>query len=230
MTSTEFQSFVKIRDYPWASNLEFQSGLRSILSNSPPSTHEELTNRAKCFYFQKKTGIAVNDMAYTEWLESSPALTPTPTPAAISGVDASNILSQPSVPAALPASVIDGTAAIPAESALGATDEGAATGIPTAAAGTPAMTATAISPTPNPTPVMPSSPAPTPAPMQVPPMAVAPGAAEDGDAPYPKSFAEMVELITLGKPIPGIKEIPDTVLDEPENPGVQRRKKPWEKE
>jgi hypothetical protein len=174
-------------------------------------------------------------MAYTEWLESSPPLTPAPTPAAVSGVNASNILSQPSVPTALPAAVIDGTAAIPAESALGAADVGAAAGIPTAAAGTPAMTATAISPTPNPTPVMPSSPAPTPAPIQVLPMAaetgaVAPGAAEDVDAPYPKSFAEMVELITLGKPIPGIKEIPDTVLAEPENPGVQGRRKPWEKE
>lgn len=174
-------------------------------------------------------------MAYTEWLESSPPLAPVPTPAAVSGVSASNILSQPSVPAALPAAVVDGTAAIPTEGALGAADAGAATipTIPTAAAGTPAMTATAISPTPNPTPVMPSSPANTPVqglPMAAATGAVAPGAAEDGDAPYPKSFAEVVELITLGKPIPGIKEIPDTVLAEPENPGVQGRRKPWEKE
>ncbi|KAH7355947.1 hypothetical protein BKA66DRAFT_539632 [Pyrenochaeta sp. MPI-SDFR-AT-0127] len=50
-------------------------------------------------------------------------------------------------------------------------------------------------------------------------------------APYPTSFAHIVELITSGKPVPGIKEIPPTVL---EGQGTQaakaRRKKPWEKD
>ncbi|KAJ4313294.1 hypothetical protein N0V94_007020 [Neodidymelliopsis sp. IMI 364377] len=48
---------------------------------------------------------------------------------------------------------------------------------------------------------------------------------------YPTSFAHIVELITSGQPIPGIKEIPDTVLTgqgtQPEKP---RRRKPWEKD
>jgi hypothetical protein len=48
---------------------------------------------------------------------------------------------------------------------------------------------------------------------------------------YPTSFAHIVELITSGQPIPGIKEIPPTVL---EGQGTQaskpRRKKPWEKD
>ncbi|KAJ5183206.1 hypothetical protein N7492_000822 [Penicillium capsulatum] len=46
---------------------------------------------------------------------------------------------------------------------------------------------------------------------------------------YPSSFAHIVELITTGQPIPGIQQIPDTVLtghditsDRP------RRRKPWE--
>ncbi|CAD0056781.1 unnamed protein product [Aureobasidium pullulans] len=52
-----------------------------------------------------------------------------------------------------------------------------------------------------------------------------------GEAPPPASFAEICELIAAGKPIPGIKDIPDTIL---EGQGTQaqapRRKKPWEKD
>jgi len=49
------------------------------------------------------------------------------------------------------------------------------------------------------------------------------------DAPYPTSFAQIVELITTGKPIPGIREIPNTLNTAPpsRNVAVQRRK-PWE--
>jgi len=51
----------------------------------------------------------------------------------------------------------------------------------------------------------------------------------DDDTPYRKSFAEVVELITAGKPIPGIKEIPDVVLEPPkEGSKVPVRRKPWE--
>ena len=58
-----------------------------------------------------------------------------------------------------------------------------------------------------------------------------PASASEPAAPYPTSFAQIVELITSGQPIPGIKEIPPTVL---EGQGTQaskpRRKKPWEKD
>jgi len=48
-------------------------------------------------------------------------------------------------------------------------------------------------------------------------------------APYPLSFNRIVELITTGQPIPGIKDIPDTVLEGQASQTVQsRRKKPWE--
>ncbi|KAK8247018.1 hypothetical protein HDK90DRAFT_461806 [Phyllosticta capitalensis] len=51
------------------------------------------------------------------------------------------------------------------------------------------------------------------------------------DAPYPTSFAHIVELITTGQPIPGIKEIPDTVLEgQGTAPTASRRRKPWERE
>lgn len=48
---------------------------------------------------------------------------------------------------------------------------------------------------------------------------------------YPSSFAHIVDLITSGQPIPGIQQIPDTVLTghdmSTEKP---RRRKPWEKD
>jgi hypothetical protein len=61
---------------------------------------------------------------------------------------------------------------------------------------------------------------------------ILPTPATPGELPsYPTSFAHIVELITSGQPIPGIKEIPPTVLD---GQGTQankpRRKKPWEKD
>jgi hypothetical protein len=34
-------------------------------------------------------------------------------------------------------------------------------------------------------------------------------------APYPENFQALIEAVTLGKPIPGIKEIPDTVVRPP---------------
>ena len=48
--------------------------------------------------------------------------------------------------------------------------------------------------------------------------------------PYPASFEAIVDLITRNQPIPGIEEIPDTVLDASLSAPNQtaRRKKPWE--
>ncbi|KAL8742189.1 MAG: hypothetical protein Q9190_005292 [Brigantiaea leucoxantha] len=48
-------------------------------------------------------------------------------------------------------------------------------------------------------------------------------------APYPTSFSQIVDLITKGEPIPGIKDVPDTVLTGHESmPTTAKRKKPWE--
>jgi len=50
-----------------------------------------------------------------------------------------------------------------------------------------------------------------------------------GGAPTPASFAEICELIAQGKEIPGIKEIPDTVLEgQASQANARTRKKPWE--
>ncbi|KAJ5263705.1 hypothetical protein N7478_011310 [Penicillium angulare] len=48
---------------------------------------------------------------------------------------------------------------------------------------------------------------------------------------YPSSFAHIVDLITTGQPIPGIEQIPDTVLTGHEISSEKpRRRKPWEKD
>jgi hypothetical protein len=52
-----------------------------------------------------------------------------------------------------------------------------------------------------------------------------------GEAPPPASFADICELIAQGKPIPGIKNIPDTILEgQGTRPQANQRKKPWEKD
>ncbi|OQD73431.1 hypothetical protein PENDEC_c015G02314 [Penicillium decumbens] len=48
---------------------------------------------------------------------------------------------------------------------------------------------------------------------------------------YPSSFAHIVELITTGQPIPGIEQIPDTVLTGHDTASEKpRRRKPWERD
>ena len=50
-------------------------------------------------------------------------------------------------------------------------------------------------------------------------------------APYPTCFGQIVELITSGSPIPGIKEVPDTVMEgQASQTKTAKRKKPWEKD
>ncbi|OCK84578.1 hypothetical protein K432DRAFT_276640, partial [Lepidopterella palustris CBS 459.81] len=68
-------------------------------------------------------------------------------------------------------------------------------------------------------------------PSILPPPPAGVAASSEPPAPYPTSFAHIVELITTGKPIPGIKEIPNTILGgQGTEPTKPRRKKPWEKE
>ncbi|KAL4927820.1 DUF5572 domain-containing protein [Aspergillus undulatus] len=48
---------------------------------------------------------------------------------------------------------------------------------------------------------------------------------------YPTSFAHIVELITTGQPVPGIQEIPDTLLTgQGAESAKPRRLKPWERQ
>ncbi|EHK48986.1 uncharacterized protein TrAtP1_000436 [Trichoderma atroviride] len=56
---------------------------------------------------------------------------------------------------------------------------------------------------------------------------------EGGEPSYPLAFAEMIKLIQEGKPIPGIRQIPNTIERDPTVKPVGSRpvpRKPWEKE
>lgn len=51
------------------------------------------------------------------------------------------------------------------------------------------------------------------------------------ETPYSSNYQELVDLIVSGKPVPGIKEIPDTVLsDQKSEAKASQRLKPWEKQ
>ena len=66
----------------------------------------------------------------------------------------------------------------------------------------------------------------------VPPSLAATSPGSDQPPPYPTSFAAIVDLITRNVPVPGIEEIPDTVLDHGSSKvdNTARRRKPWETE
>ncbi|KAL9638610.1 MAG: hypothetical protein Q9164_001442 [Protoblastenia rupestris] len=50
-------------------------------------------------------------------------------------------------------------------------------------------------------------------------------------APYPTTFSQIVELISTDQPIPGIKDVPDIVLEgQSSQPMAGKRRKPWEKD
>lgn len=46
--------FAKVDSYPWDSDPEFQGGLLAILGSDPaPQQANELTLRARCFYYER---------------------------------------------------------------------------------------------------------------------------------------------------------------------------------
>ncbi|OSS48050.1 hypothetical protein B5807_06497 [Epicoccum nigrum] len=80
---------------------------------------------------------------------------------------------------------------------------------------------------------MPDAAPPAPAPAHEASSGVLPAPANPSEppAPYPTTFAHIVELITTGQPIPGIKEIPNTVLEGQGTAAEKpKRRKPWEKD
>lgn len=55
-------------------------------------------------------------------------------------------------------------------------------------------------------------------------------ASEPSETPYSSNYQQLVELIVSGQPVPGIKQIPDTVLaDQKSESSARSRTKPWEK-
>ncbi|KAG0073726.1 hypothetical protein BGZ93_002744 [Podila epicladia] len=62
------------------------------------------------------------------------------------------------------------------------------------------------------------------------PMQEAESSSSDGNPNYPKSFQEICELIASGKPIPGIRQIPNNLAEgTPSAPKLAPKPKPWER-
>lgn len=143
--------FHQLDSYPWADDQEFQGGLRAILGSvQDPQQVEHLTLRAKCYYYARKAGAAVDFDGYKNWVESRRTT---------GGANGSS------------SSTGGGTLSAQTQQADGGM----------------------------------------------------------GDAPKPASFAEICDMIAEGKPIPGIKDIPDTILEgQASDRQAQGRKKPWE--
>ncbi|KIV98957.1 uncharacterized protein PV09_09292 [Verruconis gallopava] len=137
--------FLRMDTYDWDADEEFKSGLLAILhSAASPEQALELTLRARCFFFTRKTGIAVDYNAYSSWK---------------------------ALHAAISSSAIEASA----------------------------------SDTTNP--------------------------GHEPESGPKLSYQEIVELIQNGKPIPGIKEVPKTVLIGQGTVSTKpARRKPWEKD
>ncbi|KAI9815675.1 MAG: hypothetical protein M1827_002071 [Pycnora praestabilis] len=146
--------FQRLEEYPWHQDAEFQGGLAAILGSNPSFQQaQELTLRARCFYFSRKHDVPVDFDSYKAWRQSS-------IDSDVNGISPS---SQQSPACSTTQSPGDTTQS--------------------------------------------SGPA----------------------APYPTSFAQIVDLITTGQPIPGIQKIPDTILAGKETPSTtSKRRKPWE--
>jgi hypothetical protein len=190
---SDSQLFQKLEEYPWDKDSEFQvrnhvsgterytdmhqGGLMAILGDSSsPLQIQQLTLRARCFYYSRKNSQPIDFDAYKSWRASQ---------ADLPSLDTHPRLKQASQPSQPPPHKL-----FPASSTYE---------IPPAEVTTPEATE----------------------------------AGPDGEpeAPYPQTFSQIVALITSGAPIPGIKEIPSTVLaDKATIPQATKRRKPWEKD
>lgn len=155
--------FSQIDAYDWASDTEFQNGLRSILSSNPaPEQRDHWTQRAKCFYYARKSGRPVDFDAYGRWkMQQGQA-----------SIRSTNGESRQEV-------------------SLSSEKE---------------SSSSTLRHEQN-------------------------GSSEEPPAPYPNTFSQIVELISTGQAIPGIKEVPGTVLEgQSSAPVAGKRRKPWERD
>ncbi|KAI9799536.1 MAG: hypothetical protein M1825_004462 [Sarcosagium campestre] len=162
------QVFSQFEIYPWDGDAAFQQGLSTILKDtSSAEQRQELTLRAKTFYYSRKFGFGIDIEAYKIWLLQKDR-----------GSGTSNV-SGDAVTTTLSASTISERGSLPqrAEQHSKASSDA------------------------------------------------------DADAPFPNAFAHIVNLITKGETVPGIRDIPNTVLEGQRSEStVAPRRKPWERQ
>ena len=214
----------RIQSYPFHSDQDYQLGLAAILGHpdTAPEPSELLLNQdlvlqAQCFYLARKYGLGQIDVeAYKEWLAISQK--------------AKEAFAQRANGTGAPESVQPPVAVLVQERPSAPTPS-------TAAAATATASALPLQQPSPPGPAQPDRPsAPTPSTAAAATTSqqsqTTSSQSADPPPPYPTSFAEIVDLITQNKPIPGIEEIPTTVLElgSSKQDRTSRRRKPWEKD
>ncbi|KAK9243980.1 hypothetical protein V1506DRAFT_345198 [Lipomyces tetrasporus] len=206
LSPSEWHEF---ESYEWASDADFTQGLASVLSSRGNTLSEDEKQTVECkarlFFYSRKVQKDVGYEDYIAWkssrLQAATSESPTPSRDRVPDDDA--------IAAKLrdqPASEHDDASA------------------PNSSAPSSQTTTSSASPIP--------STSSTPAPQVSSAAASAASTEKDKDsAPYPSSFAHIVDLITSGKEVPGIKQIPNILLGETASSMAEKaqRRKPWEK-
>ncbi|EKG19722.1 MYB DNA-binding domain protein [Macrophomina phaseolina MS6] len=236
-SSTAESIYAQVDNYPWDTDAEFQSGLGAILGSTASQDQAvELALRARCFYYSRKLPYMVKlQLHFGHWLQQLQSVEPE------AATNSFESLSTSPVHQLTPASKYNAPVDFDAYKAYRATAPSPSP-VPTTAtngltpASLPAMPSPGQTPPLGSTATFPAAtnaaaPTSTPAAAAPPPPPSGQQQQQQEEAPYPTSFAHIVELITTGQPIPGIKEIPDTVLEGQGSASTaSKRKKPWEKD
>ncbi|KAK9386380.1 hypothetical protein V1515DRAFT_605363 [Lipomyces mesembrius] len=202
LSESEWKEF---ESYEWASDRDFTQGLAAVLSSRGSALSDDEKRMVECkarlFFYSRKVQKNVGYEDYMAWKGSH-------TRSAVS-----------ELPSESRDRVSDANVELQDQAVSGHDDSL----IPNSSA------SSSQTPTSSPSPIPSTS---TPAPRAT--SASASGASDENEnntAPYPRTFAHIVELITSGKEVPGIKQIPNILLGEtassqPERP---QRRKPWAK-
>ncbi|TDZ74732.1 hypothetical protein CTRI78_v000533 [Colletotrichum trifolii] len=207
--------------YPWTKDNMFLSGLAAILGDpntvNPQGTPADLATHARIFYYASRIGVTIDFNRYKDWVARHPDHTP---PNVLPEEYESQAPAPPGEPSSSSSSrndVPDLTSKLDsldtADSNITAPADTAETDRPSWQSSAPAADLYVERKT-SPQPAV--------------------GTPDAGGEPaYPVGFAEMLQMLQKGIPIPGIKQIPDTVVrDASVKPFGKRQvpRKPWEKE
>ncbi|KAL8365893.1 hypothetical protein RB595_004595 [Gaeumannomyces hyphopodioides] len=205
--------FSQFHTYPWRTDLAFLKGLIALLGGveklHPDPTHIDLALHARIFYYRKVRQVQVDFSAYKLWVDGA----------------ASNSAQMPDQ---------DVLSALYWAHGRVTAVQGPPPPNPVHAVATFAQKYASRSPEAGVTSQDPQS---GPAWQQAAPkldLRVDRNAASGGDpgaAPYPNHFAELIAAVRANRPVPGVREIPDTVVRDPGVKPVGRMappKKPWE--
>ncbi|KAL6871171.1 hypothetical protein J3F83DRAFT_644282 [Trichoderma novae-zelandiae] len=197
--------------YPWTKDAAFLSGLRAILGppnpSNPKGSLRDIATHARIFYYTQRIGVHIDFASYQAWLAQNPGhSTPHIVPPEYEQQPSSSspTLASPSSSSSSPSHSTSQTASSAAAAAAEATPWQQAA--PKADLYIQRNKSSSNS-------QFQSSSEPEPA--------------------YPIAFAEMIKLLQEGKPIPGIRQIPNTIERDPTVKPVGSRpvpRKPWERE